>query len=252
MSEPDVDYNPPLSETLPRLPQPYADKIFYYSQYDILSRLSEGAKWSFIEVRPDVIVGYVPNDNAMDAARGVALYLSLWRQVNGLGSEVPFPGTKKSWKALHTDTNQDILARFEIFASLKPETCGKGEAYNIADASTPTTWKTKWPKLCEFFGLRGAEPEGGVGEERVKKIQQFVQGHKSAWADIVKEKGLKINAMESYRWDFFEAILVGCDFNREYDLSKARKVGFNEEIDTAKGYILAFGRLREAKIIPPA
>ena len=45
---------------------------------------------------------------------------------------------------------------------------------------------------------------------------------------------------------------MGCDFNREYDLSKARKVGFNEEIDTAKGYILAFGRLREAKIIPPA
>ena len=40
--------------------------------------------WTFNEIRPDVIVGFVPGNNAMDAARGVAIYLTLWRAVHGL------------------------------------------------------------------------------------------------------------------------------------------------------------------------
>ncbi len=40
------------------------------------------------------------------------------------------------------------------------------------------------------------------------------------------------------------------DFNREYDLSKAREVGFHEEVDTVEGYRIAFERMKNAKILP--
>jgi len=38
--------------------------------------------------------------------------------------------------------------------------------------------------------------------------------------------------------------------DRQYDLSRIREVGFEENIDTVKGYHLVFDRMRKAKIIP--
>lgn len=47
----------PLQESMPRIPEPYASNIMYYAQYDKLAELSKGKNWSFVEVRPDGIVG---------------------------------------------------------------------------------------------------------------------------------------------------------------------------------------------------
>lgn len=69
----------------------------------------------------------------MDCARGLAIYLRLWQQVHGKGSKAPFPGTEKSWKCKHTDSSQDMIAKFEIHAALNTEKCGGGESFNIAD-----------------------------------------------------------------------------------------------------------------------
>jgi hypothetical protein len=46
----------PLKENAPRVQAPYGDHIFYYPQVDTLSKLSEGKKWKFADIRPDVIV----------------------------------------------------------------------------------------------------------------------------------------------------------------------------------------------------
>lgn len=57
----DVKITPPLKEDMARIPQPWYDKIFYYTQYDLLESLSRGKAWTFSEIRPDGIVGFVPN-----------------------------------------------------------------------------------------------------------------------------------------------------------------------------------------------
>lgn len=50
---------------------------------------------------------------------------------------------------------------------------------------------------------------------------------------------------------FANFMLITFDFDRQYDLSKARKVGFREEIDTVDGYkIVRMERMRQAKILP--
>ena len=151
----------PLSEKLPRV-QEHADKIFYYHQYDSLAALAKSKPWTFTEVRPDVIVGFTPGTNFMNVAQGLGFYLTLWKAVNGEGSEVPFPGTSDSWENKHTDTFQDVLARSEIYAALNPENCGNGRSFNASDGPV-VTWSEKWPRICQYFGLKGVGPRSGSG-----------------------------------------------------------------------------------------
>lgn len=37
--------------------------MFYYSQTDMLTNMSKGKSWTWSEVIPDVIIGFVPNNN---------------------------------------------------------------------------------------------------------------------------------------------------------------------------------------------
>jgi hypothetical protein len=55
-----LQVQPPLYEDLPRIPEPWRSKIFYYDQYDLLMELSKGSKWTFSEIRPDGIVRICP------------------------------------------------------------------------------------------------------------------------------------------------------------------------------------------------
>lgn len=107
-----IDYNPPLKETMPRIPEPYASNVFYYAQYDTMKKLSKGKRWKFCEIRPDAIVGFVPQNNAMNIAQALGLFLAMYKSIEGSGSEVPFPGNEAAYKELHMDTSQDIWRGF--------------------------------------------------------------------------------------------------------------------------------------------
>lgn len=175
----------------------------------------------------------------MNAALQLGLYLSLYRRVHGAGARVPFPGTEKSWTNTHTDTSQDVLARFSIFASLREET--SGEAYNIADGPK-TTWSYKWPKICEWFGLEGVGPEEGA-----KTPVELWGEERRVYERMVKEEGLKERELE---WKFCEMVIRMFDVDREYDLGKAQRLGWAEERLPEVGYWKAFEMMRAHGIIP--
>ena len=240
----DVPYNPPLSESHPRIPDPYAQNIFYYEQYDIMTRASAGKSWTFCEIRPDAIVGFVPQNNAMNIAQALGLFLSLWREVEGQGSEVRFPGNNAAWEALHTDTSQDILARFHIHASTHPEETSK-KAFNVVDGPA-TTWKEVWPAVCGYFGLNGVAPESS-GEPF--SAQKWMEDHRSTWANWVSTNNLKEGALEGTSWDFMQAV-IGIPFRRDYDPTASRSIGFTEERPHSEGYAMVFDEMRRARIIP--
>ncbi len=170
---------------MPRIPKPWYDNIFYYTQYDILHSLSQGKKWTFTEIRPDAIIGFVPGSNAMNLAQGIGLYLTLYAAVHGKGAEVPFPGSEKGWRSTHSDTSQDLLAKMEIFAALNPEKCGDGAAFNIADGKT-VTWAEVWPGLCGYFGLIGGGPKEGA-----KAIGDFMRRNEGVWDELATKEGLR-------------------------------------------------------------
>lgn len=205
----EVSYNPPHHESTPRIPAPLDQNIFYYSQYDILSRASANKPWSFCEIRPDAIIGFVPQNNAMNLAQALALFLSLWRDLeieNETPRAVPFPGSREAWTALHNDTSQDILARFHVFASFKGSAV-KGEAFNVADGPA-ITWEMLWPRLCDYFGLRGLGPQEGGSAAGGSNAQLWMEAHEREWAAWVKKFGLKEGALQATSWQFMQ---VSCD-----------------------------------------
>jgi hypothetical protein len=241
---PHVPYNPPLKESTPRAPEPYASKIFYYGQYDALQKLSAGKGWSFVEIRPDAVVGFVPQNNAMNLAQGLGLWLAMWKSFEGEGSEVPFPGNEHVWKGKHTDTSQDILARAHIWSSLQGEKVN-GKAFNVGDGVF--TWEQVWGGICGYFGLKGVGP----GSTKLTGTA-WVEAHKGKWAEWVKSNGLREGALEGTGWDFMAVMLEKIPIDRQYDLSAIYAAGFEEKIDPVEDYHVAFERMRQATLIPRA
>ncbi|KAL2847799.1 hypothetical protein BJY01DRAFT_246701 [Aspergillus pseudoustus] len=243
-----VPITPPLHEELPRIPEPYASKIFYYTQYDLLADLSkrDGCRWTFSEIRPDGIVGFAPGTNAMNMAQGIAFYLSLYREVHGRGAAVPFPGRKKGYLGKHSDTFQDVLSKAEIYVAVNQDKYGNGSVFNAADGKT-VTWEMVWPRICDWFGLVGVPPKAEGGSQT---IEEFVNSHIAQWKNLVKRNGLQDGMLEKQGWGHTHFMLVDFDFNREYSLEKLKSVGFDGWVDTVEGYQIAFERFVEARLIP--
>ena len=61
----------------------------------------------------------------------------MYASLKGKDVEVSFLGNEAAYNALHTDTSQDILSRFHIYASLHPGAVSK-RAFNIADGEVST------------------------------------------------------------------------------------------------------------------
>ena len=132
----------PLSEDQPRIPEPWQSQVFYYNMTDWLEKLSKGKAWTWCELRPDIVVGFVPNNNFYGLTQMFATFLALYREINGEGAECPYPGPPATWEnQISNDSSQDIVARFAIHCALNPVTCGQGQAFNIADNSVPLTCK---------------------------------------------------------------------------------------------------------------
>ena len=180
----------------------------------------------------------------MNLAQALGLFLSFYASRNGPGSKVPYPGPPAAYTALHTDVSQDILARFHIYASLHPDLTAS-QGFNIGDESDGVKWEDLWPRIASYFGLVGTAPS-----EEIFNINKYMQAHESeakAWAE---ENGLKEDARTGTNFGFLTGMLGMTVFDRQYDLSKARGVGFMETRDTAVGYTKAFDLLRAKKIIP--
>lgn len=245
-----IQINPPLTESQARVPPPQGNNIFYYAQYDAVATLARGKNWTFSEVRPDVILGFTPGSNFMNAAQGLGFYLTLFGAVKGEGAECPFIGSEPAWTNKHTDTSQDVLARFEIYAALNSDECGGGRSFNSCDGPV-VTWKEKWPRICEYFGLKGAGPNAAVGSGSAGSVEKFAKANEGVWHDIAAKHGLKTGIFEKYGWGFLDGATIAFDFDRQYDMTAAREAGFTEHVDTVNdGFVLAFERMRKARIIP--
>ncbi|KUI65838.1 3-oxo-Delta(4,5)-steroid 5-beta-reductase [Cytospora mali] len=241
-----IKINPPLREETPRIPSPYGDEIFYYAQVDVLKQASKGKRWGWCEVRPDQIIGVVPNPTSMTYIEPLALYLALYRFVHGPGAVVKFPGTKSNFTYTYTDSSQDMIARAEIFLSVQRPGEADGEAFNIADTATPGPWSVKWPVLAEYFGLKAAGP----GDKGWEGIDDWWFEHQDEYQKMCDRFGLKRRNITRETWVFLKCGFTLLDINREMSLDKIRSVGFTEEKKVGEGHRLGFDRMAALKILP--
>ncbi|PVI05890.1 hypothetical protein DM02DRAFT_724671 [Periconia macrospinosa] len=234
----------PLKETLPPIPEPDLSQLFYYAQIDTLKRISSGKSWTWCEVRPDNIIGFVPNNNAYCLAQTLALYLSLYRAVEGDGATCPFPGTDKSWVNKYNESPQDMVARFSIYASLHPDKTAS-RSFNVGGQED--TWSEKWPVICEYFGLKSSGPR-----EDSPQPGAYIAEHRKEWDELEREHGLKKGSVDSdiTHPGFQYFIMTMFDFDRQMSMEASRQVGYTEEIRTPETWKIAFDRMRMAKVIP--
>ena len=200
-------------------------------------------------MRPDAIIGFVPNGNFINIATIIARYFSLVREVEGKGATVPFPGPEYSWKLLNHDTSQDILARFAIHASLHPEET-TGQHYNIANNPTPGSWETKWPLVTEYFGLKGVGPV-----ERDHPLMDpvaYVEKHAGRFAEIQEKYGLESEVQERPPIQLSYEALGALKRDRTLSLAKAHALwGERTETgDVKSAWWTALERMKAARQIP--
>ncbi|KAF1936756.1 hypothetical protein EJ02DRAFT_438322 [Clathrospora elynae] len=237
---------PPLAESAPRIAEEFGKMLFYHPQIDFIADFAKDKKWSWCETRPDVIIGFVPNQNFYSLGTSMGIYLSLWKEIHGAGSDCQFPGTDKSWRARSHESSSDMIARQTIHLSLSPST-EKGGGYNVADTKEPSTWEKKWPIICQQFGLKGTGPAPNPPDMR-----RFMQENISTWQQLEKRYGLQTGHAYSERAlsGVEHSLMVMFDFDRHYDMSKMYASGFEEERGTAETWGKMFERMRNAKIIP--
>ncbi|KAF5502419.1 Short chain dehydrogenase sirR [Colletotrichum aenigma] len=210
----------PWKETLPRMLEPYASKIFYYTQHDVVARHAAASSWEWLEIRPSFLPGFVPQFNAMNVAQSLGLYLSFYRSAKGDRAICPFPGSQESWVALHTDSFKDVVARFHIHVSLHPEGTN-GRALSVGDGE-PVSWQMKWPLVCNYFGLEGVGPQERATDQAYGI--EWLMAQKDSWPVWVAAHGLQPSAMDDVQWDIL-ATTLATPIRIDFDLMASREIG---------------------------
>ncbi|OJJ94785.1 hypothetical protein ASPACDRAFT_1908734 [Aspergillus aculeatus ATCC 16872] len=242
-----IEISPPLREDNPRIPSPWGDEIFYYAQVDLVKEANKGKSWKWCEVRPDQIVGHVPIPTSMTYVEPLALYLMLYRYVNGPGATPVYPGSYANYIHSHTPSSQDIIARSELYLSLEKPDQAHGEAFNTADNAAPAPFSIVWPKMCEYFGLTAQAPTPEV--KGWTDTDKWWIAHQDDYKQMCEEYDLHPREIPAATWIFLAAGMSFLARDRDLSLEKIRSVGFTEEYPVAYGYFRVFDRLAQEKII---
>ena len=243
----DDNIHVPLAESMPRMTGTAGEMLFYHPQLDWITAYAKAKSWDWCDTRPDIIIGFVPNQNFYSLGTSLGVYFSLFAEVEDRGAKCPFPGSDKSWVAKSNDSSSDMIARQTLYLSLNLSKEQKGQGYNVADAKKPESWTNKWPKLCQYFGLEGCGPVEGTAD-----VREYIKKHTDVWHKLEEKHGLKKGIADSdLTFKGFEYFLLTLfDFDRQYDMTKMYDTGFKEERDVMQAWGLVFDRMKAAKMIP--
>ncbi|KAI0425058.1 hypothetical protein F5Y09DRAFT_117278 [Xylaria sp. FL1042] len=264
-------FTPPLTEDMANsLPPGHAKTVVYPAYRELLSEASEGRNWTWCEVCPDAIIGFTPNGSQFSLALHWAQYLSLYAHNHGVGPtgqqtristiEVPFPGSTAGADSLFSPVSAAKIARFMIYASLHPDTCGRGQLFNIADTAVPCTYGELWPRLANWFGLVGGQPVGdsdtktnslAVGEvpEGTQHLTPggYIAKHRAVFAKHGRNKA--VHGGVGTGSSQLDSVGFWLTFDRQLSIEKLNKIGFEESIDPVQGWIDSFEMFRRAGLI---
>lgn len=215
-------------------------------------------------------VGFTPNGSQFSLALHWAQYLSLYAYNHGIGPhtkqnvrhsvEVAFPGNLAGSTSLFTPASSRTIARFMIYASLHPETCGGGRLFNIGDNETPCNYGEMWKHLANWFGLVGVTPaESSQSQEKALKVGELPQTTDSMppgeyiahHKDIFAQKGLAGAATGGVSAGSRQLDSVGywLTFDRQLSLQRLRETGFEGDKDPVQAWLDSFEMFRKAGLI---
>ncbi len=209
---------------------------FYFEQEDFIRERQNGKRWTYTTARPHTFCDPDPGE-PRNAALLIALHATLAR---ALGQPFNFPGTESAFQARTQFTLVPMLAR-AIERMATDARCGN-EAFNITNGDSPS-WSALWPKFAEYFGVRAGEP-------RRVRLAEEVAGKEGEWQALVERHDLQPGALvDRVLWPYAD-YLFAPEWDIVSSMSKARRHGFGESVDSARMFIDLFERFRRDRIIP--
>ena len=223
-------YRTPAREDDPR----HAGANYYFDQIDWLTAFQKGKRWTWTELRPQTLCGFAPG-TAMSIVPVIAVYAAMRKE---LGLPLVFPG--KAWRTLYQVTESAHFAEAAAWAATEPR-CAN-QAYNITNGDY-FRWQHAWPRIAAAFDMP-------VGEPQPHSMVQFMADKAPLWDAMVKKHGLKPYRFDEIAaWPFADYVF-GCDWDVMSNVTKARRYGFHDVVDSEAMFIRLLKQFREERIVP--
>eukprot|EP00928_Gymnodinium_smaydae_P063496 TRINITY_DN47055_c0_g1_i1.p1 TRINITY_DN47055_c0_g1~~TRINITY_DN47055_c0_g1_i1.p1 ORF type:complete len:410 (-),score=37.19 TRINITY_DN47055_c0_g1_i1:118-1347(-) len=217
--------------------------LFYYRQEDWLRDYarSSGGRVSWSATRPFCVVGYTEG-STMNFGTALAAYATL---LKAKGLPLVFPGNAQSWTTLTEFTDVHLLARMMSW-------CGQsehdGHAYNIVNGDL-SRWQYLWPKLAQYFAMEAVGPSD-YADVLFDELFGSSGCASEVWSDVVAKHDLKPTTLADVLNPLFLRAVLSRDFDVITSMSKARRAGFRDYVDTQGMFCRLFQELRQRRIIP--
>jgi nucleoside-diphosphate-sugar epimerase len=209
---------------------------YYFDQIDWLTAFQRGKSWDWVELRPQTLCGFAPG-TAMSILPAIAVYAAISKE---LGLPLRFPGKPGAYRAIYQVTESSHFAEAALWAATEPR-CGL-EAFNITNGDY-FRWKNLWPRIAEVFDM-------AVGEPQTISLTQHMAGMGDLWQAMTGKYGLKpFEWGELVAWPFADYVF-GCDWDVMSDVTKSRRFGFHDVVDSQEMFCRLLRRFREERIVP--
>jgi nucleoside-diphosphate-sugar epimerase len=207
----------------------------YFRHEDYARSLErEGLKWTAL--RPDIVIGHSLR-SAMNLGNLIGVYGALCRET---GTAMQFPGPDVGYRGtLINVTGGRVLGDAALWAAQQ----GADGAFNITNGDV-FRWSHVWPKLADWFGLE-------VGEPQPISLAQRLAALRPAWTNLAGAHGLAEANLDGIALGAFGDFIFHVQTDAIFDVTKARRAGFNGMNQRSDEVLLAhLEAMRARRLIP--
>ena len=195
-----------------------------------------GKRWDWVELRPQTLCGFAPG-TPMSLAPALAVYAAISKE---LGLPLHFPGKPGAYTSIYQVTESEHFASAALWASGEPR-CAL-EAFNITNGDY-FRWQNLWPKLAAAFDMR-------PGDVQTTNLTADMADKAPLWRAMTQTHGLKPYAWdELVAWPFADYVF-GCDWDVMSDVTKSRRFGFHDVVDSEEMFVRLMRQFRAERIVP--
>ncbi len=215
---------------------PHMPPNFYYNQQEFIVNRQKGKNWTWSSARPHGVSGFAIG-NPMNLVMIVAVYATISKT---LGLPLRHPGSRVNAQALYQVTDSSLLARACTWMATEGK-CAN-EPFNITNGDI-FRWENMWPIVADYFNMKTAQPQK-------INLTQMMADKGALWDQLTKQHGLQEIPYEKLvRWEYGDFVFTP-EFDIISSMTKARKFGFVEVMDSEEMFLRQFDELRAKKIIP--
>jgi nucleoside-diphosphate-sugar epimerase len=225
-------FKTPARESDPRHMPP----DYYFDQIDWLTAFQRDRPWDWVELRPQTLCGFAPG-TPMSLAPAIAVYAAISKE---LGLPLRFPGRPGAYGSIYQVTESTHFANAALWAATEPR-CGL-EAFNITNGDY-FRWRNLWPKLADTFDMP-------VGDPQTISLTAHMADKGSLWQAMTAKYLLQPFAYEQLvAWPFADYVF-GCDWDVMSDVTKSRRFGFHDVVDSEEMFVRLLRQFRAERIVP--